>query len=160
MTATEPASRRTENAGAVDSDSAEATAYHEAGHAVAALLLGRRFKYASIIPNPDDATLSHVRFYGLPKAIDPELGLSPKMRIRFENDIIIDLAGSEAQHRYSGFPRDEGWLDDGGDQDRHYAVDRAECIAGFDTRALEAYLNWLSIVTENLIAEPHNLEMV
>jgi hypothetical protein len=41
----------------------ERTAYHEAGHAVIALVLNRRFRYVTIRPSEDGESLGRVRFW-------------------------------------------------------------------------------------------------
>jgi hypothetical protein len=66
-----------------DRKSLEATAYHEAGHAIARWWLGLRFKEASIIPNSAGGTLGHVFGSGLPKWFDPATqDHQPRVRLR------------------------------------------------------------------------------
>lgn len=75
-----------------------ATAYHEAGHAVAAWLFGFQIKSASIIPDGD--TLGCVvSNYRLPKL--DEGGDVPERAIgRMHNRCIVLMAGAEAQRRF------------------------------------------------------------
>jgi hypothetical protein len=82
-----------------------ATAYHEAGHAVAAMAYGKgiRRQGATIVPDPKRGAAGTV--YML-KHIpgDPSVGgayrgdsLTGRMRLRIEEDIIVSLAGPVAQ---------------------------------------------------------------
>lgn len=69
----------------------EATAYHEAGHAVLALVLGRPVHKVSVLPNRE--RLGEVRFgTGSAKPTDDWL----------EREILIALAGPLAEARFTG----------------------------------------------------------
>lgn len=77
-----------------------ATAIHEAGHAIAALALGRRFRHVTIVPTND--TLGHVRF----------LRFKPPDQQRIDLLIIsaeISLAGYLAEREFGFRPRRVGW---------------------------------------------------
>src|SRR5258708_8096045 len=51
-----------------------ATAYHEAGHAAAALVVGRRFRDVAIEPDFDDGRLGHCEFTPCwPRGLDPAI---------------------------------------------------------------------------------------
>lgn len=70
------------------------TAHHEAGHAVAAIVLGVPVRHATIIPDEPDAqgrTLGHVRF----RSGDADL---PSLGHRL---LIVTLAGPAAQRRFA-----------------------------------------------------------
>ncbi|MFN3891988.1 MAG: hypothetical protein ACK4MV_16455 [Beijerinckiaceae bacterium] len=66
-------------------------AHHEAGHAVAAIALGVPMRFATIVPDLEDATLGHVRF----RSGDPDL---PSLGHRL---LIVSLAGPAAQRRFA-----------------------------------------------------------
>jgi hypothetical protein len=65
----------------------KATAYHEAGHAVACYCLGVKVKSATVVRDKDQGTHGHVRhenmFLGLDPEIDQSMGLkSPDQKLR------------------------------------------------------------------------------
>jgi hypothetical protein len=78
-----------------------ATAYHEAGHAVALWAQGLRFRRASILPDAKEGTLGHVA-HGFPKWFNPELDCSARHRILTENHTVVALAGEIAEKRFLG----------------------------------------------------------
>src|SRR6266851_9830456 len=91
----------------------EATAYHEAGHAVVALALGRPVQRVSVLP--DREQLGHCEF---------GKGVFRPSEDWLEREILIALGGIAAEARYSG---DYAW--GGAGRDRLYvrqlAVQRA-----------------------------------
>lgn len=124
-----------------------ATAYHEAGHAVAAMQLGVGIgrRGVSIIPGEDFAGFAHVLkgFRGRP---DLDL-ITGAMRLKAENRVIVSFAGPAAQRRF----RASSVRSYHGRSDRERAIDLLIFFAS-PTRELEAYLRWLHIRTENLVA--------
>lgn len=81
--------------------SLRATAFHEAGHAVAAFALGRPVKQASIVP--EKGTLGHVRLGGRNQVRRMETtALGFRARYRVERDLMGTLAGPEAERRATG----------------------------------------------------------
>jgi hypothetical protein len=87
------------------------TAYHEAGHAVAAYLLGRRIKFA---------THEH------PVGGCVELSdLAPNQSKRREKDVIVALAGTAAERRFRGGKHNR----DGSESDFQAARDLVHDIA-------------------------------
>lgn len=89
------------------------TAYHEAGHAVACIAKGRKFKYVTI--SPKDGSRGHIRYNRVPSL---EFAKSRALIDRG----IITLAGTCAEKikfgRYShGFGHDDG------ESDRSHAAD-------------------------------------
>jgi ATP-dependent Zn protease len=86
-----------------------ATAYHEAGHAAAALVVGRRFRYVTIEPDPDDESLGHCQFtHRWPRGLDPATA-SPERLERLERlepflrkEMLIALAGGAAEAQFRG----------------------------------------------------------
>ena len=71
--------------------SLELTAYHEAGHAVMALLMGRSVQKVSIIPSQNRLG-----------AVTMQKGRSKQVQDKLEADILILLAGMAAEGRKSG----------------------------------------------------------
>src|SRR5262245_52740101 len=77
----------------------EATAYHEAGHAVVAFQFHLRVKSVTIIPDAERATsgsCSHAQGFG--PSIEYER--SDRNRLRIERAVMCSLAGLEAQRKY------------------------------------------------------------
>jgi hypothetical protein len=120
------------------------TAYHEAGHAVAAWSLGAGPRAVTIVPHgADQGQVTHE---------DPLSGIqldfdgSDRARTRAERAIMICLAGPVAQRRFA--PR--SWRRWHGASDYVTAVDLARRI-NHSARAADAHLKWLDIRTEDLI---------
>jgi hypothetical protein len=108
------------------------TAYHEAGHAVAAFERGVPVHHASIIPT--EGTKGHIRHATtFRRSESPEWDTSPRNRIKAERAVIIAFAGGIAQrHR---FPRSHV----GDERDLANAVDVIEYFA----RSEEHLALWL-----------------
>jgi hypothetical protein len=127
-----------------------ATAYHEAGHAVAAIRLGIGLgrKGINIIPdsNENRAGMAHLRkgFAGR-----PDIETSDRMRIGAEKNAVATFAGEVAQRKFSSSSI-RNWH---GSSDRHQVVDLLSHFVP-ETRELEAYCRWLHIRAENLINAP------
>jgi len=87
-----------------------AIAYHEAGHAVAALVLHRRFRHVTIEPDEDSG--GHIAWsLGGPRV--SELANSERrLRARIERGIIVTYAGPLAEARYTGRKNHVGARDD------------------------------------------------
>src|ERR1700722_11677962 len=77
----------------------------------------------------------------------PDYDVSARVRERAESDIVVALAGPEAQRRHS--PR--SWRSYHGDSDFKHAVDLAMRFNSSD-EAANAYLDRLAIVTRDEIA--------
>ena len=73
-----------------------ATAIHEAGHAVAAILLRQKFKYATICPNED--SLGRVMLL----VSSPRSMADRAIRRRLQRDLILAVAGPIAEALYEG----------------------------------------------------------
>jgi hypothetical protein len=125
----------------------EATAYHEAGHAVASFYLGRGVREVSIIHDVQHGTLGRVRNYRLP-AFRPEMMMDARTRTTAERCILILLAGPEAERRYKGRSNQNGAC-----YDRDAVADLAGHVCCSEEEA-DAYLCWLSIRTRGLLAVP------
>lgn len=79
----------------------ERTSIHEAGHAVAAVAVGRRVEYATIVPNQDHS--GHVKYGDVPTSLSTDDIL---------NYMVISLAGVKAEHRAGYRPRRWQWRGD------------------------------------------------
>jgi ATP-dependent Zn protease len=131
----------------------EGAAYHEAGHAVAGLLLERKFHHATIVQS--DPVLGHVQYYAWPKGFSPDTNLSPTMRLRLQSAAICCLAGEAAERNFFGLTDDATPLNDASEKDRRAAAGYSEFIAGYG-EALNAYMYWLSVRSRELIKLPMN----
>ena len=109
------------------------TAFHEAGHVVAAWRRGLKIHNVTIVPGPG--------FQGMVKHSPPMRGIrldcdgSNRARLRAESAIVVCLAGPEAQRRHS--PR--SWRSYHGARDHEKAVDLAMSLNGSD-EAVNAHL--------------------
>jgi hypothetical protein len=121
-----------------------ATAYHEAGHAVAAFCVGVRLKKITIIRSGDysglceHAKIIHGKF--------PECDGSGQMRLAWERQVIVALAGPIAQKLYSprSFRRYHA------SSDYRAALIAASFITGSENEA-SAWLKWLEIRATDLL---------
>jgi ATP-dependent Zn protease len=77
-------------------------AYHEAGHAVAAIEFRRAFKSVTVIPGAN--SLGHVLMHRIPQSvIDDHEGGSGNLVDRFvEKDLLVSLAGPAAECEFFG----------------------------------------------------------
>jgi hypothetical protein len=121
------------------------TAYHEAGHAVAAFAMSKRFKKVSIIPNPEDNSQGRFSGYGLESKVFREFDEGARsrdfdrggrLRHEVEAQIIICFAGPVAAAQLTG-----RFSHISASKDYNDAV----FCAGYVTRdqETEAYLKWL-----------------
>jgi ATP-dependent Zn protease len=105
--------------------SERATAYHEAGHAVAAFFLnlsiGRRG--VTIVPNKQEHTLGAAHVLRQLRA-NPEYAMPPRTHVRIEKIAVMCLAGDAAERKFS--PRRKF----GGEQDIRNAVDLLDYLSG------------------------------
>jgi ATP-dependent Zn protease len=109
-----------------------ATAYHEAGHAVVALLWEHP-TMATIVPSGDALGSTRHRSWGA--RFRPDLAMTPGRAARLQARITTLLAGDIAERRATGS------RSDGGAFDRQAAVDLAAYLNGSD-RQIELYLAW------------------
>lgn len=125
----------------------EASAYHEAGHAVMAFLLGHRITSVTIKPGVTAEGESYSGMvYSRPRGrIDFDVS-TPAMRIKVENMIMVTLAGDVAQRRFN--PRSSrNWH---ASADRSAAADMAFSQTSSGEQAT-AFLAWLHIRTRDVI---------
>ena len=124
-----------------------ATAYHEAGHAVAYYFLRVQgyplplIRRATIVPRDD--TLGQVAPFRTP-SFRPDADISPRAQYRLQGQIMFSLAGAIAEQRHTGrrSPYSDG--------DRHNAAGLAG-YASSSPEEVEPMLRWLEVRTENLI---------
>jgi hypothetical protein len=130
----------------------ECSAYHEAGHAVVAHVLGRRFGGVTAVA--EASALGRCR-YAEERNFDPDLpGMysGPQVQRVLENQIVGYLAGPIAQGILTG---EKSWRETSGRGDVARAVDLAMYVTG-DIGEAEAYLARLWLEAENLLKLPEN----
>src|SRR4051812_14773735 len=81
-------------------DYIELAAYHEAGHAVIATVLGCDFKEAVVGPTKDECYTVRETGFRIPRP-GPD-GFSPEDRSVIENEMVQLVAGPFAQERFTG----------------------------------------------------------
>jgi hypothetical protein len=84
--------------GRIRQSAREATAYHEAGHMVAAWRLGMKIRSATIVP--DESYSGKVEHDNPLRGNNLEFDNSDRARIRGENAVLICLAGPIAQRQF------------------------------------------------------------
>lgn len=127
--------------------SREATAHHEAGHAVMAFLLGHKVRSVTIVPG---ATPDGEQYQGMvhstPRGRVDFYSNTPAMRIKIEHVIMVTLAGDIAQRKFR--PRSSRtWH---ASADRTTAADMALSLCGSGEQT-SAFLAWLHIRTRDII---------
>src|SRR5258708_24275848 len=122
-------------------------AYHEAGHAAAALVVGRRFRYVTIKPDLEDESLGHCQFtHRWPRHLDPATASSERLERYVRKCVICALAGDTAETQ---FRARHNWV--GGSDDWESAMKYAEAVTE-STEERDAYVGWLWIRTQQLLA--------
>jgi ATP-dependent Zn protease len=119
-----------------------ATAYHEAGHAVVALALGRPVHGVSVLPNRDRLGLCEFR-----------KGVFRPSEDWVEREILIALGGVAAEAIHTGA---YGW--DEAERDLRYVRDLAEQRAG--RRQADRLERRMLAKAEHLLAKPGNWRAV
>jgi len=131
----------------------EATAYHEAGHAVAGFALKRAFTKVSIVP--DDTTVGHCAFMPRPLKTPPEYRtVDSKFRNIMERRAMTYLAGGEAEQLFYRIGKLTGRVQKHLDVGNYIAwglgIDNSHAVEALgwltknrDDNELSAYLEWL-----------------
>ena len=122
----------------------EATAYHEAGHAVIACVLGYRPQSVTIVPTVD--TAGHIIHINPLHGFQLDIDGSDEARLRLESLITICFAGPIAQKRYN--PR--SWRRAHGPRDYEKIEELAVQVCGSDEQAL-AFPRWREIVACDMV---------
>jgi len=117
----------------------EKTAYHEAGHAVAAFEMKRSFRHVTI--EPDEESLGHIMFTKFRDSFRPDIDSYSKIRNPLEKAIITALAGPIAEQIFSGR---KNLIGAGGDF--HNASEYADYLCGSREES-EAFIKWLSTLS-------------
>jgi hypothetical protein len=131
----------------------QATAYHEAGHAVMCWLEGVRIRRVSIRQSKtaDGEVLARKIF----QRADFEADTSPRLKNRTEKAIMIGLAGTVAQRIFN--PRSvRNWH---GSHDRNRIMNLAFRVCG-DGKEIALYLTWLEYRAERMLRLPFHWELV
>jgi hypothetical protein len=124
----------------------KATAYHEAGHAVACCYFGVKVKSATIVPDKNKNSAGLVRHDNLFRGLDPEHDASGRVRLRIEQAITISLAGPAAQRRHDK----KSWRHYHGAGDFNWASDLALRVGG-DGIGATTFLRWLQLCADRLV---------
>jgi ATP-dependent Zn protease len=126
----------------------QATAYHEAGHAVAHYLLRRagRLREVTIVPDAQRGTPGRAPRWTDPYDLD-DGPWSDLVKVRLQHEAMVLLAGGIAERRFAG-------RTDQADTQSDYekAAELALAISGSE-HAADAFLDWLGTVTEDLVAD-------
>jgi hypothetical protein len=130
----------------------QATAYHEAGHAVAAYRLGVSLRQVSI--EPDESSAGHVKHQRL---LDKTVAYdrSDRNRMRVERLVIVCLAGLEAQRKFNARTVRHFHAH----SDYQSAVGAVERFTTSNEET-QAYINYLLARTRSLLAEPGGWEEI
>jgi ATP-dependent Zn protease len=120
------------------------TAYHEAGHAVAACELDLPLRRISIVPNDDDGSLGHCARPGLPRKFE-NADKSNKTRLRIEKEILLKLSGAIAEARFRGQDNLQGAVDDNCELELY-----AETVCS-SSKEIRKFLAWLKERARNLL---------
>lgn len=122
-------------------------AYHEAGHAVAAYLLRRRFDWISI--QSDEHFLGYVTFTAI-ESLGANGRGGRRARALAEREIMIDLAGNIAERIFTGR---HDWMRATVDIRNINEVALRFCA---DAEEAQAFIRWLTIRTRNLLSRTRN----
>ena len=126
------------------------TAYHEAGHAVAAFFLRLPFRHITI--EPEGESLGHVLCdNALGKKTDLHINdalyeMNARVERRIEASVICDFAGLAAEAKYAGR---HDWR--GAASDFHNSVKYASYVCGCVQEETEAYLKLQRIRAKNMM---------
>jgi hypothetical protein len=114
----------------------EATAYHEAGHAIAWWRYGIPIRDVTIVPG--DGFAGQVRHGDLWGEVKLDVDDPHEHETNISKEVVVCLAGSAAQRRFSR----RSWRTYHGQSDHVRAVDLASRLNEDDDRAKDLYLRW------------------
>lgn len=128
-----------------------ATAYHEAGHALAAWHGRLPIRECSIVPDDGAGTLGHVTHHPSPTSFQPDVASATELRnrARIEAHVVTSLAGTFAARLVSARVSSASW-----ETDRNAAVDLLDYLVG-SKEELQAYLGWLTVRARQLAQAEH-----
>ena len=127
----------------------EATAYHEAGHAVSCIELERRFRSVTIIAA--DGALGSISKHPVPPSIRSDVELTHRARRWIEREILCSLAGLAAERRLVGR---NNWQ--GARSETSTVVDLGSFLYPAGTKVLEKYLDFMIERARFFVSAPHN----
>ena len=78
------------------------TAFHEAGHAVAAIHFGLPFRYVTIVPDDESQSLGHLKRNPYPAWFRPDIDTEGRSERLIEKSLMVTLAGGAADFVRSG----------------------------------------------------------
>jgi hypothetical protein len=125
-------------------------AYHEAGHAVVAIKLHRRFTHVTIEPDKAANSLGHVLFTEVAGHFQPATDSPARVRHVIERDVLISAAGNAGAALLTR--RQAHWGIHG---DVHGSISLLDHLTASSEES-NAYLNWLWVKAHNLIMKPVN----
>lgn len=126
----------------------EQTAYHEAGHAVAALALNRAIRELSIVPTEN--SLGHLKNTKAPDSFRPDINVDNRTTTWIEREVLIGLAGPAAEARHVGR---YNHLAAAGDH--KMVANLASHHHGFG-KVLTKYLDYMAARAEAFVAAPNH----
>jgi len=124
------------------------TAYHEAGHGVAASLMKIRFTRLSIISDED--SLGRMSGSKWTSNFNPEYTDQKILRSRIERHIIVLLAGYAAVMIFAGVKNRQG-----AKSDFHTAANLGSYVCG-NSEEIGSYMDWLVERTKNILSNSIN----
>lgn len=125
--------------------SLRATAYHEAGHAVASVIAQRRIQVVTIVPDDKLESLGICRNGKSPKWFQPDCGIGFREEKWIDAEIRILLAGLAAEKQFQGR---HNWV--GAGRDFHQAASLAGYL--YEGRVLDRYLAFMVERTKDFIS--------
>ena len=120
----------------------ERTAYHEAGHAVAAFFEQLRVRTATIKPDKVKGSLGHVSHYPKP-SFHPDFETDARTERRVLAGVLTYLAGPAAERRATGRAT-------GSHDDYRNAMDMASRLCG-SNESVGALLRWMWVQARDLV---------
>lgn len=130
-----------------------ATAFHEAGHVVAAIALKRGVRRVTVVPNDEAQALGQFHGQKIADSIQPDVRIDARTRATLEAEVMVCLAGGITEWRFTGKkPKGCG-------TDLAKAVGLAEYLTG-SPKETAAYVEWLRCRVDNLLATPWNMNAV
>lgn len=115
-----------------------ATAYHEAGHAVAAVLLGLQLVRVSIAPTPERGSVGHTEVKPLRRVLPTGGEASPHQRFNADVILMMTIAGRVAESHFVGEDRKPDY----DDLERINELFGQLCLTD---READAYQHWITI---------------
>ena len=123
-----------------------ATAYHEAGHVVAAWQVKGLRGVGAVTIEPGEGYRGRSSSKYMFKNLRPDVEVTPHTRLRIENEILLCLAGPAAQRKFN--PRSVRRHHGLGD--KKVADELASYVTGTG-RQFEAFMNWMWARAEDLV---------